>query len=328
MGSGTWSSATYGTRSAHREATGADPFAYSATVHSTGRWEVHPSLDPKGMKVRESRDSGEHPRSVPIAVLFDVTGSMHHIPRQLQGNLPELLGLLLRKGYVEHPQITFGAIGDATCDHVPLQIGQFESDNRMDDCLERIVLEGGGGGQLTESYELGLYVMARHTVTDAWEKRGQRGYLFIVGDEMPYGRVDPGIVRRVIGDELHEALTTEAIVREVQERWDTYFILPRSAMHGDDPNVLDCWRRLLGQNVLHLDDINAVCETIALTVGLGEGTVGLSEAAGHLAEFGASSTAIAAATTAVGAVAERTSVATVATGELDGISAGQAAQRL
>ena len=58
----------------------------------------------------------------------------------------------------------FGAIGDATCDRVPLQVGQFESDNRMDDDLGRIVLEGGGGGQQTESYELAMYFMARHTV--------------------------------------------------------------------------------------------------------------------------------------------------------------------
>ena len=76
------------------------------------------------------------------------------MPRVLQTKLPQLLGLLLRKGYASDPQIMFGAIGDATCDRVPLQVGQFESDNRMDDDLGRIVLEGGGGGQMTESYEL------------------------------------------------------------------------------------------------------------------------------------------------------------------------------
>jgi len=48
------------------------------------------------------------------AVLFDVTGSMGQVPRALQQKLPQLLGLLLRQGYVEHPQILFGAIGDAT----------------------------------------------------------------------------------------------------------------------------------------------------------------------------------------------------------------------
>jgi hypothetical protein len=45
------------------------------------------------------------------------------------------------------PQIMFGAIGDATCDRAPLQVGQFESDNRMDDDLGRILLEGGDAGK-------------------------------------------------------------------------------------------------------------------------------------------------------------------------------------
>ena len=99
-------------------------------------------------------------------MLFDVTGSMRKVPRVLQTKLPQLLGLLQRQGYASDPQIMFGAIGDATCDRVPLQVGQFESDNRMDDDLGRIVLEGGGGGQMTESYELAMYFMARHTATD------------------------------------------------------------------------------------------------------------------------------------------------------------------
>ena len=69
----------------------------------------------------------------------------------------------------------FGGIGDAQSDRVPLQVGQFESDNRMDDQLRTIFLEGNGGGQKSESYELATYFIARHTVTDAWEKRGRKG---------------------------------------------------------------------------------------------------------------------------------------------------------
>ena len=41
-----------------------------------GARSVHPSLDPFDAGKRESRDSGEHPQSLAIAVLFDVTGSM------------------------------------------------------------------------------------------------------------------------------------------------------------------------------------------------------------------------------------------------------------
>ena len=81
----------------------------------------------------------------------------------------------------------FGAVLDATCDRVPLQVGQFESDNRMDEHLGNMVLEGGGGGQMTESYELAMYFMARHTAIDCHEKRRRRGYLFIIGDETKPG---------------------------------------------------------------------------------------------------------------------------------------------
>jgi hypothetical protein len=144
----------YDAAARYRAATGASAFGYS----DSGATRVHPDLDPRDI-MRESRDSDEHPESLAIAVLFDVTGSLRHVPRALQEKLPQLLGLLLRQGYVEHPQILFGAIGDATCDRAPLQIGQFESDNRMDDDLGRILLEG-GGGQMTESYELAMYFMA------------------------------------------------------------------------------------------------------------------------------------------------------------------------
>jgi hypothetical protein len=161
MGSGRWSTNVYDAAARYRAVTGASAFAYS----DGGARDVHPQLDPSGIR-RESRDSDEHPRSLAVAVLFDVTGSMRQVPRALQAKLPQLLGLLLRQGYADHPQILFGAIGDATCDRVPLQIGQFESDNRMDDDLGRIVLEGGGGGQKTESYELAMYFMARHTSID------------------------------------------------------------------------------------------------------------------------------------------------------------------
>src|SRR5260221_2144263 len=182
MGSGRWSTDVYDAAVRYRAATRTGAFAYT----DTGATHVHRDLHPYDVTVRESRDSAEHPRSLAIAVLFDVTGSMRNVPRTLQAKLPQLLGLLLRKGYADDPQIMFGAIGDATCDRAPLQVGQFESDNRMDDDLSRILLEGGGGGQKTESYELAMYFIARHTATDCYAKRGKRRYLFLIGDEMAY----------------------------------------------------------------------------------------------------------------------------------------------
>ena len=41
------------------------------------------------------------------------------------------------KGYTENPGISFCAIGDAFADRAPLQVGQFEGDNRLDEVLQR-----------------------------------------------------------------------------------------------------------------------------------------------------------------------------------------------
>ena len=281
MGSGRWSTNVYDAAARFRAASGASAFAYS----DGGATAVHPSLDPRGA-TRRSLDSGEHPESLAIAVLFDVTGSMLKVPRTLQTKLPQLLGLLLRHGYVEHPQLLFGAIGDATCDDAPLQIGQFESDNRMDDDLSRIWLEGGGGGQKTESYELALYFMARHTHIDCYEKRGKRGYLFIIGDEMAYQKVKPGEVRGVIGDGLEAPIPLTQILAQVQRKWDTYYILPEGSSYARDPQVLTFWNSLLGQNLIELSDLDAVCETIALTVGLGEAAIDLTDGLADLRDVG------------------------------------------
>jgi hypothetical protein len=281
MGSGRWSTDVYTAAARFRAASGTSAFAHS----DSGAGCVHPALDPRDAR-RESRDSAEHPQSLAIAVLFDVTGSMRHVPRGLQAKLPQLLGLLLRQGYVEHPQIMFGAIGDATCDRAPLQVGQFESDNRMDEDLGRVLLEGGGGGQKTESYELAMYFMARHTWIDCHEKRGKRGYLFIIGDEMAYPRVKRDEVHQVIGSRLPGDIPASSMAAELLRKWDTYFILPEAASYGGDADVLASWRALLGQNVIQLADTDAVCETIALTIGLGEDVIDLDEGLGHLADAG------------------------------------------
>ena len=280
MGSGRWSTDVY--EAATRLRGDASAFAHN----DSGARNVHPALDPFGIGARESRDSAEHPASLAIAVLFDVTGSMGSVPRTLQAKLPQLLGLLLRKNYAKHPQILFGAIGDATVDRAPLQIGQFESDNRMDGDLERILLEGGGGGQKTESYELAMYFMARHTTIDCWEKRRKRGYLFIVGDEMAYPKVKPREVSAWIGDELAQPVPLKHLTAELTRSWDTYYILPEGASYAGDSQVLGFWRELLGQNVIELASLDAVCETIALTIGLGEDAIDLDAGLADLADVG------------------------------------------
>ena len=262
----------------HRAATGKPTFAYDDAMRSkpASARKVNDLLNPFGVKFRESRDSEAHPESLAIGVLFDETGSMSSVPGKFQLALPQLMGLLMRKGVVEHPQVLFGAFGDATPDRpspeiAPLQVGQFESGIEMEDCLTNIYLEGQGGGQNTESYELAMYFMARHTALDCFEKRNKRGYLFLTGDELYYPAVKAEEVKRIIGDSIQDDIPTPDIMKELENSYDVYFLIPYGTNHYDASWLMEGWQRLLGQQVLRLDDPSAISEVVASTISLAEG---------------------------------------------------------
>lgn len=288
MGGSSWSDDFYKVRAAAVSSTGSTAFEYSTTVkRTTSRqsWAVHNDLDPKNV-IRESRDSDDHPNSTPIAVLFDVTGSMGNIPVQLQKKLPQLLSLLIRKNYVEDPQVLFGAIGDAYSDKVPLQIGQFESGNEMEDDLSKILIEGGGGGGRRESYELGMYFFAHKTKSDSIEKRGKKGYLFTIGDENPYMTLNKDQIANIFGDNVQADIPIAEIIEKLQEQYHYFHILPVDGYHSSENNIIDTWKGLLGQNVLVLDNADACCETIAMTIGINEDNIDLVTGVSDLEEFG------------------------------------------
>ncbi|WP_214103980.1 hypothetical protein [Acrocarpospora catenulata] len=266
MGSGRWSLDSYDAAQAYREQHGLSAFGHTDDMRRLNRhqWRVHQALDPIGVRTREAMDSDEHPESLAIAVFFDVTGSMQLVPRELQARLPRLLGTISR--HIKDPQILFGAIGDATCDRAPLQIGQFESDNRMDEDLRRILLEGGGGGNLTESYELAFYFLARHTQLDCLRKRGVRGIAFVIGDETAYPAVKADEVAHIFGESLQQDIRLESILHEAMASWDINFIIPGGTSHGRNQIVTGFWRTLLGDRLIEIEDLSEICETIALTV--------------------------------------------------------------
>ena len=191
MGSGSFDSIGYSARAAARAASGASVFTHDAAVAAGKAPAIHDAMDVRKKRLREARDGADSPFSFPIAVMFDVTGSMRDVPNYLQTELGKLMGFVLGEGVVEFPQILFGAIGDAYCDSAPLQMGEFEADDALvEKTLSQIYLEGGGGGTSEESYELAMYFFARHIKTDAWEKRGTKGVLFLIGDENFYPEVN------------------------------------------------------------------------------------------------------------------------------------------
>jgi hypothetical protein len=286
MGGSSFSDDHYTARVATRAASHTPTFKHDSDVRS-GKvaTALHPKLDVKGVKTRESRDSDAHPNSRAVAVLLDVTGSMAEVPRIIQGKLPTLMGLLLRKAYLADPQILIGGIGDANSDRVPLQIGQFESGIEIDDDVTNLYLEGAGGGQDSETYELALYFMARHTSMDCLEKRGEKGFLFIIGDERFYPAVKRGQVLDHIGDTLEADVPTATVFAELAEKFEVFFIMPKMTHHYGEAKILKPWQEALGERVLMLEDASGICELIASTIALTEGN-DLSDVANDLRDVG------------------------------------------
>lgn len=292
MGQSSWSDTFYSTRQATLRSTGKSHFAYDADI-KTGKTvaKIHDDLNPHGVKNRESRDSDAHPNSKAIAVLFDITASMGTIPEVLQSKLGGLMKLLLQKSYVDDPQILFGAIGDASprCNNAPLQVAQFESGIEMDDHLGKIWIEGGGGGQMRESYELAMYFMSRHTSIDCFEKRREKGYLFLTGDEMPYDIVNRDQVKRIIGDDVEEDISTKDIIDELSTKYDVFFIYINSRSYAGSKNqILKHWENLLPERVIDLENPEEVCEVIASTIAMCEGVADVDTAINNLKDVGLS----------------------------------------
>jgi hypothetical protein len=158
----------------------------------------------------------------------------------------------------------------------------------MDEDLGRLLLEGGGGGGVRESYELALYFMARHAAADCWDKRRHRGHLFLIGDEMAYPQVSRTEVARHTGDSLQASISFADILAEVRQRWNVYFIMPGAAQHAGNTEIREFWTGHLGQNFIQVPDTDAIPETIALTTGLAEGSTDLDSGLADLTDVGSS----------------------------------------
>ena len=231
--------------------------------------QCHPLMNPKGVRLRECRDSEDHPQSLGIVFALDITGSMGSIPKLIATQqLPSFMQVLT-DCQIDDPQLLFMAVGDATYNSASLQVGQFESTAElMDQWLTQTYLEGGGGGNGMENYELGLYFLATHTEMDCMVKRNKRGYLFMTGDEKPYPTLSKHIVETIIGDKLDDDLTAEEIVAELQKTYTPFFIIP------DPRRARQCersWRDLLGDHVLCTESATDVTFVAAGAILLNEG---------------------------------------------------------
>ena len=209
--------------------------------------------------IRESRDSDQFPKSTPIVMGVDETGSMSTVLETVMKRIDETMKELYERKPVTDPQICFMAFGDAICDTTPIQVTQFETDIRIAEQLGDIYFEKCGGGNGGESYMLPWYIASRKCKTDSWDKRQKKGFIFTVGDECCHPTLTKAQIKRFIGDDVEADITAEELLSEVSRKWEVYHLIVDPVAYQ---NVARNWHKLLGKNAIVLEDVDKIPEII------------------------------------------------------------------
>lgn len=263
MGGGKWTSSDWDSYKTSRNITSRSTVKELYTSSS-----IKKSLNPRGVKIRESRDSEEHPNSSPIILGLDVTGSMGYLAEEIaKTSLNEIIMSIYKEKPIEDPQIMIMAIGDAFSDSAPLQVSQFESDIRIAEQLSDVYFEGCGGGNGGESYLAAWYFAARHTDIDSYELHGRKGYLFTIGDEPDHKYLTREQIKNLFDDDVPNDLTEEELLKEVSEKYNVYHICVGDyAWHNSDTK----WKKVLGERVTVLNDHTKIPKVIKDIITLTE----------------------------------------------------------
>lgn len=261
MGGGTWTSSDYESYSARTS------YTTKSTAEVFANNSVPPSLDPKWATLRESCDSADNPTATPLIFALDVTGSMGRYAADIAKEaLPNLMTRIMDEKPVSHPHLMFMGVDDVHCSsRGPLQVSQFEADLRILEQLREMFLVQGGGSNRSESYDLPWYFAAHRTKIDSFDKRGEKGFLFTMGDEQaPYEDMTPDLFEKVFGPGQYETLTPAQMLAQAKEKYHVFHIVIEQGSHFQYSGraVRDTWTQLMGPNVLFLKDFKDLTDVV------------------------------------------------------------------
>lgn len=227
--------------------------------------EVIKEMNSLNLKVRESRDSEEHPKSLAIILALDLTGSMGSVPQQLvTTGFSTIMSNIIQKGK-EDAQVLFLGVGDHTCDRRPLQVGQFETnDELLDKWLTSIYLEGGGGANDGESYLMAWFTAAFYTDIDCFNKRKEKGFLFTIGDEPTLKTLEGTAITNIIGEGQSKNYTAVELLEEARKKYNVFHIHLIETRTGQRWQSKDNgWKQLMGDDLIICDDHTKIPNIIA-----------------------------------------------------------------
>lgn len=130
-------------------------------------------------------------------------------------------GQIMMKNYLPSPSISFCAVGDAIADDAPLQVSRFGEGKEIDELIAKIWLEGGGGGNQHESYELAAYFYNHY----AKIPQAEMAFFFVTGDEGYFDHPKVNHYYKVLGEKpAGEVVDALAEWRKLMENYNVFHL--------------------------------------------------------------------------------------------------------
>ncbi len=199
----------------------------------------------------------------PLSIICDVTGSMGEWPAVIFSKLPYLD--IEGKEYLgKDMEISFAAVGDAYSDRYPLQVRKYASGTDLEKRLKELVIEGNGGGQTCESYDLAALYYARKVEMP----NAIKPITIFIGDEGLYDFVDSGQAQKIVGVSLEQKLSSRDVFEELKRKSAVYLIRKpygNSASDSDPTNmrIQAQWESYLGaDHIAMLPEAGRVVDVI------------------------------------------------------------------
>jgi hypothetical protein len=183
-------------------------------------------------------------------------------------------GQIMMQGYLKEPAISFCGIGDANTDKAPLQITGFGQGREIDEMITKVFLEGGGGGNFAESYELAAYFYD----TNCEFSYCEIPFFFVTGDEGFFDNPDSIQVKSVLGRLPKLPINGTNEFRRLCQKFNVFHIKKAYYNIEKDSQIEKQWFNAIGdERVLFIKTAKAIVDVMLGAIAITSGTRTLKE---------------------------------------------------
>lgn len=114
-----------------------------------------------------------------------------------------------------------------------------------------------------ESYILAHYVAANFTDHDAFIKRGQKGFLFTIGDEPPLTSISKESLKFIFGDGQYGDVSLSTCIADAEKKYNVYHIHVNETGVGRNRGGFEAWKKFLPEHTFSVESYKEITQIVA-----------------------------------------------------------------